>query len=547
MGLLGAPAERRAPARGGGHRRAAPGARAAGRGARRRRPRPLRGQDPARRRGLVDVRRRHLRAALPQRGTADRGLRGDELRPAGRGHGGGRHARDRPRRRDRHPDPAGGRARSRRGARRGSWTTRSWPPACPRRPCGSGGRSTRGRPTRAAWWASTRRPPRERRRSARDRPPGVGPQRPRASSAAWPAPGVRVIACDHDPAALGLLSRYATPVLMADPLTAPDAFIDDLHRPGPRPGRRRGALPDPRRGDRDDRPARGRGGRRPAPPLEPVGHDEPHHRQGAPARDGAQHRLPRPGHGGAGAGRGHRRGRPRPALPGDPQAALLARVPAAVRRPGARGERSRRAAGRVGDGGRVPAPALRGDPGRGLADLDPGQLPGRRRARAGLVHRAQAAPVAAALRHRPLVRVALGRGLRRARPRAARRPGLPRHLAAGGEARPARRARLPHRGQPALVAVDRPRHQVRGQPALRGVARRRRAAAAAHRRAPQRRPLDAGDQAPRGQRARDPARAPGARAPSWRTIRPPLVDGVFDLRDPTPMLALYRRSIGRRG
>lgn len=40
--------------------------------------------------------------------------------------------------------------------------------------------------------------------------------------------GVRVIACDHDPEALGLLSRYVTPVLTADPLTAPDAFVDDL-------------------------------------------------------------------------------------------------------------------------------------------------------------------------------------------------------------------------------------------------------------------------------------------------------------------------------
>ena len=40
--------------------------------------------------------------------------------------------------------------------------------------------------------------------------------------------GVPVIACDHDPSALGLLSRYATPVLMADPLTEGDAFVDDL-------------------------------------------------------------------------------------------------------------------------------------------------------------------------------------------------------------------------------------------------------------------------------------------------------------------------------
>lgn len=40
--------------------------------------------------------------------------------------------------------------------------------------------------------------------------------------------GVPVIACDHDPSALGLLSRYATAVLMADPLTEQGAFVDDL-------------------------------------------------------------------------------------------------------------------------------------------------------------------------------------------------------------------------------------------------------------------------------------------------------------------------------
>ena len=47
----------------------------------------------------------------------------------------------------------------------------------------------------------------------------------------------------------------------------------------------------------------------------------------------------------------------------------------------------------------------------------------------------------------------------------ARRPGLPRHLAGGGQARRPRWARLPDRGQPPLVAVDRPGDRVRGQPA----------------------------------------------------------------------------------
>jgi D-aspartate ligase len=40
--------------------------------------------------------------------------------------------------------------------------------------------------------------------------------------------GVRVLAADHDPRALGLLSRYATAIPMADPLTEPERFVEDL-------------------------------------------------------------------------------------------------------------------------------------------------------------------------------------------------------------------------------------------------------------------------------------------------------------------------------
>jgi predicted ATP-grasp superfamily ATP-dependent carboligase len=40
--------------------------------------------------------------------------------------------------------------------------------------------------------------------------------------------GVPVIACDHDPRALGLLSRYARPHLTRDPLAEPGPFLDDL-------------------------------------------------------------------------------------------------------------------------------------------------------------------------------------------------------------------------------------------------------------------------------------------------------------------------------
>jgi D-aspartate ligase len=44
--------------------------------------------------------------------------------------------------------------------------------------------------------------------------------------------GVPVIACDHNPNALGLLSRYATPRITRDPLTDPDGFLADLEEIG---------------------------------------------------------------------------------------------------------------------------------------------------------------------------------------------------------------------------------------------------------------------------------------------------------------------------
>lgn len=44
--------------------------------------------------------------------------------------------------------------------------------------------------------------------------------------------GIPVVAADHDPQALGLASRYAQPAIMADPLTSPATFVDDLLRLG---------------------------------------------------------------------------------------------------------------------------------------------------------------------------------------------------------------------------------------------------------------------------------------------------------------------------
>lgn len=42
--------------------------------------------------------------------------------------------------------------------------------------------------------------------------------------------GVPVIACDHDPDALGLVSRYARPQVTASPVDEPDRFVEDLQR-----------------------------------------------------------------------------------------------------------------------------------------------------------------------------------------------------------------------------------------------------------------------------------------------------------------------------
>ncbi|HEX2504443.1 MAG TPA: hypothetical protein VHK00_10885 [Miltoncostaeaceae bacterium] len=49
--------------------------------------------------------------------------------------------------------------------------------------------------------------------------------------------GVPVIACDHDPHAVGLVSRYATPHPTANPLTDPERFVEDLLELGRGAGR----------------------------------------------------------------------------------------------------------------------------------------------------------------------------------------------------------------------------------------------------------------------------------------------------------------------
>ncbi len=52
--------------------------------------------------------------------------------------------------------------------------------------------------------------------------------------------GVPVIACDHDPHAIGLVSRYADAAVTANPLTEPERFVEDLLELGR--GRGRGGV-----------------------------------------------------------------------------------------------------------------------------------------------------------------------------------------------------------------------------------------------------------------------------------------------------------------
>jgi D-aspartate ligase len=55
--------------------------------------------------------------------------------------------------------------------------------------------------------------------------------------------GVPVVACDHNRGALGLASRYVRPHVTADPLTEPDRFLDDLLDLGRRLGGRAVLFP----------------------------------------------------------------------------------------------------------------------------------------------------------------------------------------------------------------------------------------------------------------------------------------------------------------
>ena len=193
--------------------------------------------------------------------------------------------------------------------------------------------------------------------------------------------GVPVIACDHDPHALGLVSRYATPARIADALTEPDRFADDLLELG------RGAAPGgvlfathdeavsalgPRQAEIDELL------RRPWTPWPDVDAVMDKDHQHAVARASG---FPVPatvtprdeGDLEAAAARA--------ALPRDAQAAQRTGVPAPLPRPPAGGGRPRGAAARVGAGGALRPPGVRGHPGRRLAPVDVRQLPRRLRPR----------------------------------------------------------------------------------------------------------------------------------------------------------------------
>ena len=95
-------------------------------------------------------------------------------------------------------------------------------------------------------------------------------------------------------------------------------------------------------------------------------------------------------------------------------------------------------------------------------------------AAAGGLHRPQAAPVPARRRQLPRRRERLGRGTRRRGASAAHGTALPRRQSGGVQARPARRALLPHGGQRPALEVARPGGPLRGQPLVRGLPRRHR-------------------------------------------------------------------------
>ncbi len=189
--------------------------------------------------------------------------------------------------------------------------------------------------------------------------------------------GVPVIACDHDPAAIGLVSRYSTAAITANPLTEPERFADDLLALGRGAGRggvlyathdEAVAALGPRQAEVDElfrRPWT------PWPEVNAIMDKEHQHRvareTGFPVPATVDPR-----------GRRRPRGRdPRAALPARAQASQRPRVPPPLPRPPAAGRRPGGAAADVGGDRALPPPGLRGHPRRRLAPVDLRQLPRR--------------------------------------------------------------------------------------------------------------------------------------------------------------------------
>ena len=348
-----------------------------------------------------------------------------------------------------------------------------------------------------------------------------------------------MIACDHDLAALGLCSRHARPRLTADPLAEPERFVADLVELGREAARAGGALRHPRRGPLGPRPARGRLAALVPSPVEPLAGPLARDGQVAPARGGARDRLPR-----AGDGRAERRARPRrrgprAAVPGRAEAAQRPGVPPALAAPGARGGRAGGAARRLGGGGALRPQISEVIPGGDERIWSLGSYRDADRAAACVVHRAQAAPVAAALGTGRSAEARWDRAL------AARGHDLLDALGYHGISQ-LETKRDPRDGRDYLIEVNARSWLWVGLAAAVGV----NLPHVAYRDAlglPAARPQGHRDGLRWALLTRHLAESPGEiRRGEWTareflaSLRPPLVDGVLDPRDPGPAVALHR-------
>ena len=303
---------------------------------------------------------------------------------------------------------------------------------------------------------------------ARRRPPPSSRSATPAASTSCATSAATACPCsalDPDPAAIGLRSRYAAGRVCPDPLADEEAFLTSLETLGAQLPQRAVVFPSH---DEFIWPLS-----RHAERLEPL----VHRAVLALGRDGQGARQARPDGGGLARRRRHaedrlrqlrrgaRGGGRRDPLPGRAQAGRVAGVQAPLPPPHPRRRDPRRAAAHLRQGRRPRrADAAGAHPRRRGRALDGRLVPGRRVAPAGRVHRPQAAPVPARRRQLPRRREPLGRQARRRRPAAAAGAALPRRQPGRVQARPARRALLPHGGQRAALEVARAGRALRREP-----------------------------------------------------------------------------------